>query len=185
MKPLSRLSPSRTKPPVVVCIAERAEERGRLAEMFDGVGVLVIASDTESATRFLRDREDRTNEEPIRLGGLRIDLAQHEASWDGVPLPLTTHEFAVLVCLVDPPRRMWTYRQLHDRAWEDAYLTGPAAVQSVIKRLRRKLRAANASLSVEAVRGLGFRLITGHDLDAGAADHQSQLLHPPWAGSSR
>ena len=164
MRPVSRPSPPTAKPPVVVCIAERAEERGRLAAMFDGVGVLVIASDTESASRFLGDREDRTHEEPIRLGALRIDPAQHEASWAGDPLRLTTHEFGVLVCLADPPGRVWTYRQLHDRAWEGAYLTGPAAVQSVIKRLRRKLRAANASLHVEAVRGLGFRLVTGTDL---------------------
>ena len=57
-----------------------------------------------------------------------------------------------------------TYQQLHDEAWDDAYFTGPAAVQSVVKRLRAKLRDAGLPLYVEAVRGVGFRLTVGTDL---------------------
>jgi DNA-binding response OmpR family regulator len=40
-----------------------------------------------------------------------------------------------------------------------AYFTGPAAVQSVIKRLRAKLRQLALPVHIVAARGLGFRLV--------------------------
>jgi DNA-binding response OmpR family regulator len=70
----------------------------------------------------------------------------------------------VLGCLASSPGRLWTYQQLHDDAWDDAYFTGPAAVQSVVKRLRAKLRQAGLPLNIEAARGVGFRLTVGTDL---------------------
>jgi len=149
------MSPS---PPVVVCITETQEDRARLAAMFDGVGVLVMASDAASASSFLGTLTDRPGPEPIRLGRLTIDLPQLTATWADQPLRLTVHELRVLGALAQHPGRVWTYRQLHDEAWERTFFTGPAAVQSVVKRLRRKLRAAGATVKVEAVRGLGFRV---------------------------
>jgi DNA-binding response OmpR family regulator len=149
---------SSQSPPVVVCITETPEERARLAAMFDGVGVLVLADNAASASHFLGTLGDRTAREPIRLGRLTVDLTQFSASWANRPLSLTAHELVVLGSLAHHPGRVWTYRQLHDEAWERTYFTGPAAVQSVVKRLRRKLRSAGASLEIEAVRGLGFRI---------------------------
>ena len=145
-------------PPVVVCITETAEDRTRLAAMFDGVGVLVMASNAASASDFLGTLGDPPGPEPIRLARLTVDLAQVAATWADRPLNLTVHELRVLGSLARHPGRVWTYRQLHDEVWDRTYFTGPAAVQSVVKRLRRKLRSAGASLRVEAVRGLGFRI---------------------------
>jgi DNA-binding response OmpR family regulator len=160
------------QPPVVVCIAQRPEERSRLAGQFDGVGVLVIASDPAMATAFLErlqagepvtaDPGPDRRQDQVRVGDLRLNLAHHEATWHGRPLRLTSYELKVLGCLADRPGRVWTYRQLHDHAWDGSYFTGPAAVQSVIKRLRAKLRGAGASLQIDAVRGLGFRLAEGN-----------------------
>jgi DNA-binding response OmpR family regulator len=154
--------------PVVVCIADTAEERVRLAAQFDGNGVLVVASDPAVAGQFLRQFRGSGESQPagdksvVRVGGLRLD--DHEATWHGRALPLTPHELKVLACLAERPGRIWTYQQLHDRAWGGSYFTGPAAVQSVIKRLRAKLREAGVLVHVEAARGLGFRLVDGNDL---------------------
>jgi DNA-binding response OmpR family regulator len=144
---------------MVVCITETPEERSRLARLFDGVGVLVMASDPQSASRFLGHLDEAASPSEVQLDGLRIDLAHHEATWHGRPLPLTAHELKVLGCLASHPGRVQTYRQLYDRAWGGAYFTGPAAVQSVIKRLRAKLRELALPLHIVAVRGLGFRLV--------------------------
>jgi hypothetical protein len=155
-------------PPVVVCIADTAEERGRLAAQFDGTGVLVIASNSVVAGQFLRGLREPEGSQPsgdisvVRVGGLRLD--QHEATWYGTLLPLTPYELKVLACLAERAGRIWTYQQLHDRAWDGSYFTGPAAVQSVIKRLRAKLRQAGVPLHIDAARGLGFRLVDGNDL---------------------
>lgn len=154
--------------PVVVCVAGTAEERSRLAAQFDGTGVLVIASDPAVAGAFLGQLQAPSGPETsgdsavIRVGELRLD--HHEASWRGRLLPLTPYELKVLACLAERPGRIWTYQQLHDRAWDGSYFTGPAAVQSVIKRLRAKLRQAGVPLHIDAARGLGFRLTEGNDL---------------------
>ena len=144
--------------PVVVCITETPEDRTRLAAMFDGVGVLVMASDVASARSFSAPWASGRVPTRSRLGRLTVDLAQLMAAWLDRPSNLTVHEIKVLGALARHPGRVWTYRQLHDEVWERTFFTGPVAVQSVVKRLRRKLRGPGASLEVEAVRGLGFRI---------------------------
>jgi DNA-binding response OmpR family regulator len=158
----------RGRQPVVICIARTAEERTRLVRMFDGAGVLVIAPDADAARSFLAGLPEGEPGRAIRAGGLRIEPATHEASWHGRPLELTAHELGVLACLASTPGRAWTHRQLHARAWDEPYYTGPAALHSVVKRLRAKLRGLDPPLHVETVRGLGFRLALADDL-AGAA----------------
>ena len=153
---------------VVVCIAERPEERARLAAGFDGDGVLVVAASIEAATAFLGRLQvqpaERHEDDRIRVGDLRVDLLHHEARWRGQLLSLTPHELKVLGCLAGHPGRVWTYHQLHDAAWDRDYFTGPAAVQSVVKRLRAKLRQAGVQLQIDAARGVGFRLSARTDL---------------------
>jgi hypothetical protein len=94
-------------------------------------------------------------------GDLRIDPDQHESTWRGRSLPLTTHERVLLHCLMRPPLRVWTYQQLHERVWGGVYLGDPALVHSAVKRLRRKLVLAGVTPQVVTVRGAGFRLEDG------------------------
>lgn len=167
---VERELPEHGSTPVVLCISDTAEERSRLAGLFDGVGVLVMASDAASAMAFLGQlQETGTAGEDVtlgvvRMGALRLDTEHHEATWHDHPLRLTPHELKVLSCLAGHAGRLRTYRQLHDHAWDEAYFTGPVAVQSVIKRLRAKLRQWGLPLRIETARGLGFRLTTGNDL---------------------
>ncbi|OLF05747.1 hypothetical protein BLA60_35135 [Actinophytocola xinjiangensis] len=157
-------------PSVVLCISDTPEERSRLAALFDGAGVLVMAADATGARAFLDHLRDTTpvDEDPprevVRVGALRLDPHHHEATWHHRQLRLTPHELKVLCCLAAQPGRLRTYRQLHDHAWDQAYFTGPAAVQSVIKRLRAKLRQWDLPLRIDTARGLGFRLTRGNDL---------------------
>jgi DNA-binding response OmpR family regulator len=171
-----------TTVPVVICIADEPRERARLASRFDGAGIMVLARDLESAQSFLGnlqpalpappstppERGERS-ERVVRIEGLRLNIAHHEATWHDQPLQLTPHELKVLGCLASSPGRLWAYQQLHEDAWDDTYFTGPAAVQSVVKRLRAKLRQAGLPLHIEAARGVGFRLTIGTDL---------HLVHP-------
>jgi DNA-binding response OmpR family regulator len=152
-------------PPVVVCISDRPEERARIAALFEGAGVLVIASSADEASAFLGQLKEASvvgsvvgSDDEIRVGDLRIDRSHYEAHWRGRPLRLTPHELTVLSCLASSPGRVWTYHQLHDAAWEGTYYAGRAAVQSVVKRLRAKLREAGVHAEIDAARGLGFRL---------------------------
>lgn len=95
---------------------------------------------------------------PIRLGELTIDAAGHLVTWRGEPLALTRLERAVLAVLASPPVAVWTYEQLFGSVWGGAYLGDTAILHSAMKRLRRKLRAADDDLRVQTVRGVGYRL---------------------------
>ncbi|MBB5789136.1 winged helix-turn-helix domain-containing protein [Jiangella mangrovi] len=169
--------------PMIVCISSSPAERARLAGQFDGAGILVLAPDAGAAGVLLRRlagtgsgaaavvdpaRRRRPAPQPpdevLRVGGLALDLSRHEATWHGRGLPLTPYEFKVLGCLAGRPGQVWSYQQLHERAWGGTYFAGPAAVQSVIKRLRAKLREAGASVTIRATRGVGFRLDGGPEL---------------------
>lgn len=161
--------------PMIVCISSSPAERARLAGQFDGAGILVLAPDASSAGSLLRRLAGAAavvharpvtaqSDEVVRVGGLALDLSRHEATWHGRGLALTPYEFKVLGCLAGRPGQVWSYQQLHEHAWGGTYVAGPAAVQSVIKRLRAKLRAVGASVSIRATRGVGFRLDGGPEL---------------------
>lgn len=148
---------------IVVCISDQPDERARLAAAFDtDDGVLVIASSAAAAQEFLARLSAPAPEVPSQE--LEVDPLHHEARWRGRPLPLTPHELKVLGCLARHPGRVWTYEQLHEAAWDEAYYTGRTAVQSVVKRLRAKLLEAGVQPRIEAARGLGFRLSGRTDL---------------------
>jgi DNA-binding response OmpR family regulator len=182
-------TPSKSHP-VVICIADEPRERARLAGQFDGAGVMVLARDIDTARRFLGGLQPASpqptpapappapTKRVVRVDGLRLNISHHEASWHDRPLQLTPHELKVLGCLASSPGRLWTYQQLHADAWDDAYFTGPAAVQSVVKRLRAKLRQAGLPVHIEAARGVGFRLAVGTDLHLVPPVRARQEAHP-------
>lgn len=90
--------------------------------------------------------------------GLHIDALREQVSWNGTPVPLTRLERGVLRCLATEPAQVWPYRQLYQAVWEKSWLGDSSTVHAVVKRLRRKLRAAGAATTIESVRGIGFRL---------------------------
>ncbi|MFE9657412.1 winged helix-turn-helix domain-containing protein [Micromonospora sp. NPDC006431] len=95
----------------------------------------------------------------VALGRLVVDQQRQQVSWAGQVLPLTRLERDVLAALASPPLRVWTYQQLYERVWGADYLEDAAAVRSTVKRLRAKLRDANATVAVESARGVGYSLV--------------------------
>jgi DNA-binding response OmpR family regulator len=97
----------------------------------------------------------------IICGGLLIDPLCLDVTWNGIPLPLTRLERAVLVRLAEPPIRAWSHEHLYRAAWDDTWLGDNSALHAAVKRLRRKLRDAGVTVFLESIRGVGFRLDTG------------------------
>jgi DNA-binding response OmpR family regulator len=88
-------------------------------------------------------------------GGLCLDVEGRVASIEGKPLLLTRLEFDLLRVLVAHPGRVFTRERLLEEAWGYDFVGDTRAVDSTVKRLRAKLRAADV---IEAVRGIGYRL---------------------------
>lgn len=154
-------SPSMGEVPIVVCIAGDIEDRVRLTRLLDGYGVVLMVPDASTARSVLGERAEHRlpgRVSVISLGDLRIDRSRLEVCWRGVPLELTNLEREVLTCLAGDPDRVWSYEQLHVAVWHSDYVGDRSSVHSTVKRLRRKLRDAGVDLTIQATRGIGFRL---------------------------
>ena len=91
-------------------------------------------------------------------GGLRLDLESRIVTVEGTVLDLTRLEFDLLSLFLTNARRVLTRERLLQQAWGYEFSGDTRAVDSAIKRLRAKLRAASAEAdSIEAVRGVGYR----------------------------
>lgn len=91
----------------------------------------------------------------VKWGELVVDRAGHRVTWRGEVLPLTPTERELLTLLIGPPLVVWSYERLCVSALGDA---DTAALQSTIRRLRRRLRGLPGGPQVHTVRGVGYRL---------------------------
>jgi len=92
-------------------------------------------------------------------GSLRLEPESRLVTVAGAALPLTRLEFDLLHLLLANAGRVLTRERLIERAWGYDFFGDTRAVDSAVKRLRAKLRAASADAdSIEAVRGVGYRL---------------------------
>ncbi|MDQ1485420.1 MAG: hypothetical protein QOJ62_1113, partial [Actinomycetota bacterium] len=98
---------------------------------------------------------------PIELvdGGLRVNVAAHEAELDGVALMLTVREFDLLAFLMAHPRQTFTREQLMREVWGWSF--GDQSTVTVhVRRLRQKLEAGSPPgtwTPIATVWGVGYR----------------------------
>ena len=74
-------------------------------------------------------------------------------------------------CALLPARRArphLAFEALHRQVWGNAHLGDRSDVQSVVKRLRRKLRELGCPPEIHAVRGVGIRLVDRRDAPGAA-----------------
>jgi len=91
-------------------------------------------------------------------GGLRLDSERYEATVEGIPLSLTPLEFELLLMFLRHQGQVLARERLLQQAWGYDFAGDTRAVDSAVKRLRAKLRAASVDADViEAVRGIGYR----------------------------
>jgi DNA-binding response OmpR family regulator len=161
------VSPDPGEIPIVVCIALGKSDRERVAQLINGLGMVVMAPDLRTAHAILGRQvgfgavpsdHRAINERIVRLGELEIDEGHCRVVWRGAPIALTRRERDLLARLAAEPARGWTFAQLHAAAWGDHFIGEPAAVHAAIKRLRRKLRESGVSVRLDSVRGVGYQL---------------------------
>jgi DNA-binding response OmpR family regulator len=91
-------------------------------------------------------------------GGLRLDSERREARVAATTLDLSRLEFDLLYLLIASTGRVFTREQLVEQVWGYDYLGDTRVVDSVIKRLRAKLRAVDPEADcIVAVRGIGYK----------------------------
>jgi two-component system, OmpR family, response regulator ResD len=102
--------------------------------------------------------ETARNREPLRLGGLVIDLDARELTVDGRPVELTPKEFELLSFFAANPRTVFSRIQLLEEVWDIAYAGDPSTVTVHIRRLREKIeRDPSEPRHLLTVWGVGYR----------------------------
>ncbi|MEU4572901.1 response regulator transcription factor [Nonomuraea sp. ATR24] len=108
----------------------------------------------------LRRAADATPEEPLRVGGLRVDPRAREARLDGATLDLTPREFDVLHYLAARAGEVVTKRELLTEVWQLPYGGADKTVDVHLSWLRRKLgETASEPRYLHTVRGVGVKLV--------------------------
>jgi hypothetical protein len=161
---------------VVVAIAASTEERVHLASLVTGHAPVFLAASREEALSLLagsdlppqvatiHDIGERFQPAPAAdLPVLEVDSDLRVAMWSGRTAPLSPLEHDVLLCLMAGFGHTCTFESLHREVWGNDHLGGRADVWSVVKRLRRKLHQLGCPLRIQAVRGVGVRLIERGD----------------------
>jgi DNA-binding response OmpR family regulator len=94
-------------------------------------------------------------QEVIRRGGLVLDVAQHEVSYDGEKITLTATEFRILEYLASRPGRVLSRDDIIDGALGRDAAVFNRTIDVHITALRKKLGAGGAH--IETVRGFGYK----------------------------
>lgn len=94
-----------------------------------------------------------------QLGAFAIDRDGCRIRYRGQPLPLTRYEYSLLAALLARPGAILSRAQLMDRAWDSDADSADRTVDTHIKTLRAKLRAAGAAADpIRTHRGLGYAI---------------------------
>jgi len=101
----------------------------------------------------LRRRGNRTNS-VVSHGGLTVNLAAHDATFNGAPLPLSSREFALLRALLDQPGSVVTKVQLEEKIYGWGEEIESNTIDVYIHHLRKKLGVD----FIKNVRGVGYKL---------------------------
>lgn len=104
-------------------------------------------------------RDGHRKSSRFEIGGLVIDTSYRKVTRDGVTLPLTPKEFAVLELLCHRGGRVVPRATLREHCWADPDARHSNVEETIIASLRRKLGPPSI---IRTVRGLGYAL----ELDA-------------------
>ena len=157
---------------MVIAVAATPEERLRVTQLVGDELALVMVATRDEAIALLLGGAPPTPvvegavvepaPEPQPLPGrpaLAVDSDLRTASWSGRSVALSPLEHDLLTCLLAEIGHTWAFDVLHRQIWGNEHLGDRSDVQSVVKRLRRKLRDLGCPLQIKAVRGVGLRLV--------------------------
>ncbi len=166
----------RSQVPIIV-ISARSDETDRVVGLELGAddyvskpfGVREVIARIRAVMRRVQPRAaDTPAAGPDRYGPrLTVDRKAARVHLDGTEVALAPKEYDLLAFLTEEPGALMSREQIMEAVW-DANWFGPTKTLDVhVAALRRKLAGA---ITIEAVRGVGFRLIVSEGATAVGGD---------------
>ncbi|KAB2970490.1 response regulator transcription factor PhoB [Zoogloea sp.] len=161
----------RTRGIPLIMLTARGEEQDKVSGLEAGADDYITKpfSPRELVARIkavLRRRAPETTEDPVELGGLRLDPSTHRLAAAGAPVTLGPTEFRLLHFLMTHPERVHSRAQLLDQVWGDHVFVEERTVDVHIRRLRCALEPSGHDNLVQTVRGSGYRFSTQQESPA-------------------
>lgn len=148
--------------PRVDAIAGAARELRRNGSA-DKTAVAAIASEAAKLDRYLANLAELgldSDQPPLEVGGLTIDLTQRLVSRNGKAIHLTPKEYAVLAELAKHPGRVLSHGHLLRTAWGPAQEGQTEYLRVAIRALRQKLERDPANPQIiRNEPAVGYRLV--------------------------
>ncbi len=147
----------------IIMVTARGEESDRVIGLELGAddyvvkpfGVRELIARIRAVTRRAGGGRQEPDGQPVRIGGLEIDLRARRVTVDGAEAGLTVKEFDLLAVLAADAGAVVTRKQLLEQVWETSWYGSTKTIDVHVASLRRKLGDPGW---VETVRGVGFRL---------------------------
>lgn len=144
------------KHPKVVVVGKAGENRAKLVELLKAANYRVDVKDGDGGLSVLE-----TGGEVWTVGPVQVDVARLMVTWpDGTEVRLLPRELKLLGLLTADPGAVVSRETLMNEAWGFDYYGTTRTVDQTIANLRKKL---GDGLSIESVRGEGYRLTTTAD----------------------
>jgi DNA-binding response OmpR family regulator len=147
----------------IIVLSARGDVIDRVAGLDEGADDYLIKpfalEEMFARIRAVRRRPAELDAEEIRVGALVFDVANDEATVEGVRLDLARRELRVLATLVKRRGRTVLRESLEQAVFGFDDEVQSNTLDSHISRLRRKLADAGARVEIHAVRGVGYLLL--------------------------
>ncbi|MDC3956008.1 response regulator transcription factor [Polyangium jinanense] len=91
-------------------------------------------------------------------GRIEVDVERHEARLDGAPVTLTATELGLLGALLERPGIVLSRSQLMTRAYRYDNLITERTIDTHVRRIRAKFRAAGGEDPIATVHGVGYKV---------------------------
>jgi two-component system response regulator QseB len=140
----------------VIILTARDEIQHRIAGLDAGADDYIVKpfdlDEVSARMRSVLRRAAGRGDPGIQHGNLRLDPVTRRVEREGVPVPLSGHEYAVLEALLQRPGAVLSRTQLEDRLYGWDEQIGSNAVEVYVHGLRRKL----GSDVIRTLRGVGY-----------------------------
>ncbi len=104
------------------------------------------------------EKGDGIRNEELSAKNLKIERRRRYAEAEGKELKLTAKEYELLEFLLLNKNLPFTREQLLEKVWGYAFTGDIRVIDDLVKRLRKKLAEAGASLEIKTVWGYGYRI---------------------------
>lgn len=155
---------SRGRLPVIIVTARDALDE-RLEAFEGGADDFVLKPfnllELEARIRAVLRRPGVRADELLAFGDIALERSSRSITVGGRPLRVSRREIDLLEELLAALGRTVVRDVLGDRLYALNEPVTPNAIEAAVSRLRRSLRDARSTVTIETMRGIGYRLVAG------------------------